>query len=78
MGEVVYKLLLPADMLIQHTFHVSQLKICHKVPVVLSHLPVLHMSSPYCPLPEVVLDRRMVKRGNNGVCQVLVKWVGIC
>lgn len=77
MGVVAYKLLLPADVLIHHTCHVSQLKIFHEVPTVLSHPPVLHMSSPYCPFPEAVLDKWMVKRGNKVVCQVLVKWVGI-
>ncbi|XP_059295620.1 uncharacterized protein LOC132048955 [Lycium ferocissimum] len=30
--------------------------------------------SPYCPNPEAVLDRRLVKRGNKAVAQVLVKW----
>ncbi|WMV37617.1 hypothetical protein MTR67_031002 [Solanum verrucosum] len=76
-GEVAYRLLLPADVLIHPTFHVSQLKKCHAVPVVLNHTPVLHMSSPYCPLPEAILERRMIKRGNKVVGQVLVKWLGV-
>ncbi|KAH0691202.1 hypothetical protein KY290_019433 [Solanum tuberosum] len=76
-GEVAYKLLLPADVLIHPTFHVSQLKKCHEVPTVLNHPPVLHISSPYCPLPEAILERRLIKRGNKVVCQVLVKWLGI-
>ncbi|XP_059310691.1 uncharacterized protein LOC132062058 [Lycium ferocissimum] len=76
-GAVAYKLLLPADVLIHPTFHVSQLKRCLEVPSVISYPPVLHLSSPYCPLPEAVLERRMVKRGNRVVCQILVKWLGI-
>lgn len=29
------------------------------------------------PMAEDILDRRMVKRGNEAVCQVLIKWTGI-
>ncbi|KAH0730001.1 hypothetical protein KY289_001189 [Solanum tuberosum] len=53
------------------------LKKCHEVPYVINHPPVFHLSSPYCPRPEGVLDRRLVKRGNQVVVQVLVKWTAI-
>lgn len=76
-GVVAYKLLLPTDVLIHHTFHVSQLKKCHEVLYVINYPPVFHLSSPYCPMPEGVLDRRLVKRGNKVVVQVLVKWTAI-
>lgn len=76
-GVVAYKLLLPPDVLTHHTFHVSQLKMCHEVPVVINHPPVFHFTSPYCPLPEEVLAKRMVKKGNKVVMQVLVKWTDI-
>ncbi|XP_070029799.1 uncharacterized protein LOC142170175 [Nicotiana tabacum] len=74
---VAYKLLLPADILIHHTFLVSQLKKYHEVPAVINHPPVFHLSSPYSPFPEDVLARRMVKKGNKVVVQVLVKWTDI-
>ncbi|XP_075085206.1 uncharacterized protein LOC142168430 [Nicotiana tabacum] len=74
---IAYKLLIPADVLIHPTFHVSQLKKCHEVPTNINHPHVFHLSSPYCPLHEQVLARRMVKRGNKVVVQVLVKWTGI-
>lgn len=56
-------------------FHVSRLKRCHELPVVITHPLVCHLSSPYCPTSETILD--IVKRGNKVVSQVLVKWFGI-
>ncbi|XP_075084783.1 uncharacterized protein LOC142168030 [Nicotiana tabacum] len=76
-GAIAYRLLLPADALLHHTFYASQLKRCLEVPHVINHPPILHMCSTYCPLPEVVLHKRLVKRGNKVVCQVLVKWTSI-
>lgn len=76
-GAVAYRLLQPADVLIHPTFHVFQLKKCHEVPATISHPPVLHLSSPYCPEPEGILSRRLVKKGNKAACQVLVKWSGV-
>lgn len=77
MGAVAYRLLLPKDVLIHPTFHVSQLKKCCAVPMSFNHPPVLHLSSPFFPEPESVLDRRMVKRGNKAVGQVLIKWTDL-
>jgi len=76
-GAVAYKLLMPADVRIHPIFHVSQLKRCVEVPTILNHPPVFHLSSPYCPLLKLILERRLVKRGNKVVCQVLVKWTDI-
>ncbi|XP_075078669.1 uncharacterized protein LOC142164595 [Nicotiana tabacum] len=76
-GAVAYRLLLPTDVLIHPTFHVSQLKKCLEVPTTINHPPVFHLSSPYCLTPEYILERRMVNKGNKVVWQVLVKWAGI-
>lgn len=76
-GVVAYKLLMPSDVLIHHTFHVSQLKRWHALPLSFTHPLVIHLSSPYCPTLEMVLDKRLVKRGNKAVEQVLVQWTGI-
>lgn len=57
-------------------FMFPSLKKCYEVPTVINHPPILHLSSPYCPIPESILERRMVKKGNKVVCQVLVKWSG--
>lgn len=53
------------------------LKRCLEVPDAINNPHVFHLSSPYCPMPEAILSRRLVKRGNKVVCQVLVKWTGI-
>ncbi|XP_070011785.1 uncharacterized protein [Nicotiana sylvestris] len=76
-GAVAYRLLLPTDVLIHPTFHMSQLKKCHEVPATISHPHVLHLSSPYYLEPEGILSRRLVKKGNKAACQVLVKWSGV-
>lgn len=76
-GVVAYTLLLPTDVLIHPTFHVSQRKRCLEIPDINNHPRVFYLSSPYYPMPEAILHRRLVKRGNKTVCQVLVKWTGI-
>lgn len=76
-GAIAYGLLLPADVLIYPIFHVSQLKRCMEVPTIIAYPPVFHLSSPYCPTPEAILERRLVKKGNRAVGQVLVKWSGV-
>ncbi|XP_070003394.1 uncharacterized protein [Nicotiana sylvestris] len=76
-GSVAYKLLMLVDVLIHPTFHVSQLKRCHKIPNIINHPPILYLSSPYCPQPESILERTLVKRGNKVVCQAKIKWIGL-
>lgn len=68
---------MPSDVLIYPTFHVSQLKRCLEVLIVINHPSVFRLSSPYCPDPEAVLERRLVKKGNKVVGQVLLKWFSI-
>lgn len=76
-GVVAYKLLLPVDSLIYHTFYTFQLKRCHEVTPVINHPHVFHLSNPYYPLPEDVLERRMMRRGNEVVAQALIKQTDI-
>jgi len=74
-GCAAYKLALPSDSQIHNVFHVSQLK-----PFIPNHSPVysdigtLTDLSTHDTEPELVLDRRLVKKGNSAVPQVLVKW----
>lgn len=74
-GKAAYHLALPEGSLIHPVFHVSQLK-----PFVADYTPVYKdlpqpvdlEASPL--IPEAVLDRRLVKKGNSAIPQVLVKW----
>ncbi|XP_075095534.1 uncharacterized protein LOC142173782 [Nicotiana tabacum] len=57
--------------------HVSLIKRCYEVPSQIFYPPVIDLASPYCPNPELILQRRMAKKGNKAVAQVLVKWQGL-
>lgn len=77
-GLVAYRLELPAHSSIHPVFHVSQIKgyTPDFTPVFteLPHIPALDMEDTE---PEEILDRRLVKKGNAAIPQVLVKWKGI-
>jgi hypothetical protein len=77
-GEVAYKLDLPAAAQVHPVFHVSQLKpfIPNHTPV-FSDLPCSVDFATHNLLPVAVLDRRLVKKGHRAVPQVLVQWSGL-
>lgn len=64
-GPVAYTLLLPARVKIHPTIYVSLLKKCYEVSSQISYPPVIDLASPYCLDPGLVLQRRMVKKGNK-------------
>lgn len=77
-GKAAYKLQLPDTSQIQPVFHVSQLKpFTPDYTRVFKTLPSVVDLSSASLLPEAVLDRRLVKRGNAAIPQVLVKWRSI-
>ncbi|XP_070007667.1 uncharacterized protein LOC142165347 [Nicotiana tabacum] len=51
--------------------------ICYDIPATIVHPPIVHLSSQYFPLPEAVLDRRLIKRDNKVVAPCLVTWTGL-
>lgn len=74
-GQVSYKLDLPATSRVHPVFHVSQLKKCLGAgQQVLPHLP--HLDATHH-IPVAVLQRRVRSRGLATVVQVLVQWSGL-
>lgn len=74
-GNATYKLELPDNSLIHPIFHISQLK-----PFTADYSPVFFDLSNLVDLgahdlaPELILARRLVKKGNQAISQVQVKW----
>jgi hypothetical protein len=74
-GKVAYRLELPATSQIHNVFHISQLKEYRAdYTPVFSDLPTFPTLDTIEVEPEANLDRRMMKRGNALVIQVLIKW----
>jgi hypothetical protein len=77
-GIDAYQLQLPADSQIHPVFHVSQLKEFKlDFTPVFSKLPVSTDFSVINLLPELILKRRLVKKGNAAMPKVRVKWQGL-
>ncbi|KAJ4780790.1 polyprotein [Rhynchospora pubera] len=75
-GQVAYRLNLPVNSSIHPVIHVSQLK--EKIgngQVIFPTLPLVGLQPPVQLEPELILERRMIKRRNAAVPQILVKWL---
>ena len=76
-GPAAYKLELPAEALIHPVFHVSMVKRAAKGVSVTGTLPQVTDDGTVKVAPQAILDRRMIKRGNSAITQVLVHWVNM-
>ncbi|KAJ7942659.1 Ty3/gypsy retrotransposon protein [Quillaja saponaria] len=73
-GPVAYALQLPPSAKIHNVFHVSLLKTHHGRHEVQAQLPQFSEDGLVSPEPVKVLDKRMVKKNNKAVVQLLVEW----
>jgi hypothetical protein len=74
-GEVAYKLELPLSSTIHPMFHVSQLKQCIGRQPVQSDLPPMPQTQEL--QPQAIMERRIARRKNQAVTQVLIHWKGL-
>ena len=74
-GSVAYRLHLPPDIKLHHTFHVSLLKKHVGDQPVQPHIPTRITNQGHLLMELVaILDRRLVRRGRTAATQVLVQW----
>jgi hypothetical protein len=76
-GDVAYKLDLPANAQIYLVFHVSQLKRkigAHTIPQ--SHLPYLTTEGSLTLKSKKLLGSHFAKRGNRAIKEVSIQWMG--
>jgi len=77
-GNVAYELNLPSGSQIHPVFHVSQLKKrIGPVCTVQSKLPIMGPEGKLKVEPVLLLDRRIVKKRNQVVAEVLVQWANM-
>jgi hypothetical protein len=77
-GVVAYKLQLPSSSQVHPVFHMCQLKPFTPCYIhVFSDLPTVLDLATTTMFPECILARRLVRAGNNGAVQVLIKWYGL-
>ncbi|XP_031108696.1 uncharacterized protein LOC116013188 [Ipomoea triloba] len=77
-GPVAYRLALPSDAQIHPVFHISQLKrkVGDKVTPQLEP-PLTGQEGEVLAQPVAVLNKRLVKRDNKAVTQILVQWANL-
>lgn len=73
-GQVAYRLELPASSKVHPVFHVSQLKLCIGQNTQVSQM--LPSSDELFQVPESILQQHLCRRGRRTITQALIKWSG--
>ncbi|GMI67905.1 hypothetical protein HRI_000459800 [Hibiscus trionum] len=73
-GAVAYKLDLPANSKVHPVFHVSQLKKRVGSEKIQEEWPIIDADGSISKEPLRVIDRRIGRKGNRAVTEVLVEW----
>ena len=74
-GSMAYKLKLPENSKLHPVFHVSSLKKhlgSQNSPT--TPLPIITEKGILQDIPIAILDKRMMKKGNDAIIEVLVQW----
>ncbi|GMI82927.1 hypothetical protein HRI_001962000 [Hibiscus trionum] len=73
-GKVAYKLKLPDNSRVHPVFHVSQLKKHIGSDLAHADLPIIGPDRSISKEPFKILERRIERRGDRAVTEVLVEW----
>ena len=76
-GQVAYRLCLPAGSLIHPVFHVSLLKPSSGHHTVSSNLPIVVPDDQQRTEPIAILDKRVIYKHQAPLTEVLIKWANM-